>query len=137
MGFAYWVCHTLTTLKSKLLLLDSGCGLNDAARKLLLQARDCMQKYTGMCLCRVHACVCVCDIHVHVHVICMYATCDLMVPLYLSTARNTSNGCAFNYLGLLCETEGLLCVAKEAFKRYTSTALCLPVYYLMIGHCIS
>ncbi|XP_065910597.1 superkiller complex protein 3-like [Dysidea avara] len=77
-GFAYWVCHTLTTLQPKLLLLDSGCGLNDAARKLLLQARDCMQKYT---------------------------------------ARNASNACAFNYLGLLYETEGLLSLAKEAFKQ--------------------
>ena len=47
MGFAYWVCHTLTALQPKQLLLSSGCGLNDAASKLLLLARDCMQKYTG------------------------------------------------------------------------------------------
>lgn len=47
MGFAYWVCHTLTTLQPKQILLSSGCGLNDAASKLLLLARDCMQKYIG------------------------------------------------------------------------------------------
>lgn len=77
MGFAYWVCHTLTTLQPKQILLNSGCGLNDAASKLLLLARDCMQKYT---------------------------------------ARH-SNACAFNYLGLLYENEGLYHLSKQAFKQ--------------------
>jgi superkiller protein 3 len=43
-GYAYWVCHTLSTLDPGLILEPGAEGLNLVAARGMLQARDCLQK---------------------------------------------------------------------------------------------
>ena len=44
-GYAYWVCHTLSTIDRALILESDGSTLTSTARVGLLQARDSLQKY--------------------------------------------------------------------------------------------
>ena len=45
-GYGYWVCQSLGTIDPKLILVPGQGTLNSIALTGMLQARDCLQKFT-------------------------------------------------------------------------------------------